>query len=105
MTALVIHAPARRKSDNPIKFEDIRRTGKAPGYGLTAKMTQIPPGTQVILLRKDINKRRAEGVLVTLKPTGRSTRSGRWRYDIYVADWKDVDYKPEALDRFGVNLI
>lgn len=102
---LVIHAPQRRVIDGARSFEIVCATGVGFGYALTPEMSQLPPGTRVVLVRKDKGKSRAEGHLERLVPTGKSTRNGRKRYDVHVRDWKVVEYNPERLDHLGVNLL
>jgi len=70
---------------------------------------KIRSGWRVVLLCKD-KRRRAEGELVQLKPAikdGRlwSTKNHIQRYDVYVKNFKMVPYRPEALNRNGVEVI
>ena len=105
MPALVIHTPQYRVADGERSFEQVLNTGVGVGYALTSNMSSLPSGTAVVLLRKDTRRRRAEGKLIKLVPTGQVTRNGRRRYDVHVRDLKIVEYKPESLDRFGVQMI
>ena len=104
MPKLVIHTPQRRVADGARSFEQVSRTGIGPGYGLTDEMAQLPPDTNIVLLRKDRMKSRAEGKLVRITPTG-DMAAWRKRYDVHVKDWKKVPYKAEPLDHWGVNLL
>ena len=67
-------------------------------------MADSPPESEVVLLRKDRNKSRAEGKLIRVAVTG-GKASLRHRYDVLVEGLKIVPYKSEPLDRWGVNLI
>ena len=102
---LVIHAPQRRIADGARSFERVLETGVGVGYALTSEMSRLPRGTKVVLLRKDSGKSRAEGYLAELVRTGKSTANGRERYDVHIRDLNSVEYQPERLDRFGVNLL
>ena len=104
MSTLVIHTPQRRVADGARSFEQVFQSGLGPGYGLTDEMAQLPPETDVVLLRKDKMKSRTEGKLVRVTPTG-SMAAWRKRYDVHVKEWTKVPYKPEPLDHWGVNLL
>jgi hypothetical protein len=67
------------------------------------KAALLREGCAVVLLSKD-EKRRAEGTLVRLEPTGKA-RNGVQRYNVHMKDLKEVPYKAENLDRWGVNVV
>ena len=111
MPSLVIHAPEYQVVKVGKKsFVDTFNTGKGEGYAINSTLfRQIYPGCRVILLCKD-RKRRAEGELVKLEPAIRDgrrlfTKNRIPRYDVYVKDFKNIPYKPEALNRNGVAVI
>ena len=105
---LVIHAPYwKGKPGSPYSFETYLKKSWGKGYAIYQKdVSKLPAGSKVILLRNDKNKRRAEGVLVKLDPTGEKTPQGIQRYDVYIKNLKEVlpyNYKPEEkLNRCGV---
>lgn len=106
MPTLVIHAPHARAMQGSKSFESVLKDGIGDGYALsTDQVNRLAPGDPVVLLRKDRNKHRAEGTLVKLVATGRSTRNGRKRHDVHIEGLRVVPCGPEPLDRFGVNLI
>jgi hypothetical protein len=106
MPTLIIHASDARARKGSKSFESVLDDGIGDGYALSSDQYQrLEKGDPVVLLRKDRNKRRAEGRLVELVATGRTTPQGLQRYDVYLEDLKWVEYKPEPLNRYGVNVI
>ena len=106
MTTLVIHAPDHRVKDSAKSFEAVLTDGIGEGYAIFQKdISRLCPDCTVVLLRKDKNKRRAEGRLVKLVRTNRKTPQGIWRYDVHSKDRKVVTYKSERLNRCGVAVI
>ncbi len=105
-TTLIIHAPhAKVKEKGSKSFEDIFASGVGKGYAIYDKdEKELIKGSTVVLLRKDKNKRRAEGLLDKWVPTER-TNNGIQRYDIHVEKWTEDPYKPEELNRCGVAVI
>jgi len=69
-TTLVIHAPDAKAREGSKSFEDILKDGVGSGYAISKKdMGRLAPGCTVVLLRKDRDRKRAEGRLVRLYPT------------------------------------
>ena len=101
---LVIHAPYwKGKPGSPNSFGAFFKSGVGLGYAIFPKdMSKLSPGSKVVLLRKDKNKSRAEGSLVKLVYTGRTTVQGIKRYDVHFKGQRMVTYKPEKLNHFGV---
>jgi hypothetical protein len=99
------------KPGEPNSFETYMQTGLGKGYAISKKDASklVEGSTRVVILRNDLNKRRAEGILVRLIKTDRKTPQGILRYDIQFKDQKEVDYtyvKPvEKVDRHGVKVI
>lgn len=105
MATLVIHAPDYRVKDGAKSFEKVLGDGIGEGYAIGQKyISKLPKGSNVVLLRKDRNRKRAEGILVKLVPTTK-TPQGIQRYDVHVEKWTKVPYKSEKLNRFGVAVI
>lgn len=101
---LVIHAPYwKGKPGAPNSFEAYFKTGVGLGYAIFPKdRSKFSLGSKVVLLRKDKKKSRAEGSLVKLVYTGRTTTQGIKRYDVHFKGQIMVTYKPEKLNRWGV---
>jgi len=108
MATLFIHAPYWKASPpGRYSFEYICKTGIGEGYAIWKKWALIiKPGWTVVLLRNDKGKKRAEGILVDLKPTGKYIK-GVQQYDVYIRDLMQVPYKkpPKKLNPFGVLVI
>jgi len=101
---LVIHAPNYRVAKK--SFEAVLKSGIGAGYAIYKKdISRLVPGCKVVLLRKDVNRKRAEGTLNKLVPTNRYTPQGIQRYDVHIEGLKVVAYKPEKLNRFGVAVL
>jgi len=107
MTTLVIHAPDYMvKKSGKKSFEQVLADGIGKGYAIYEEyISKLPKGSKVVLLRKDRNKKRAEGILVRLVPTGRYTPQGMQRYDVHIKGLAEVSYKPEELNHCGVAII
>lgn len=105
MTRLVIHAPSGRKTHSgrpKTSFAAILASGVGPRYAICEKgVKNLPDRSEVVLLDK-VKKRRAEGVLVNLAPTGTQALPGVYRYDVHFNDAAVVPYKSETLNRCGV---
>jgi len=104
---LVIHAPDYRvKKDGAKSFEAVFADGIGVGYAIYPNdINNLNPGCIVVLLRKDRKKRRAEGRLVKLSPTGNWTKNGLQRYDVHFEDRRGVPYKSVNFNRCGVAVI
>lgn len=107
MTTLVIHAPDGKAKKGEKSFEAVLADGVGVGYAISKKdKTKLLPGsTTVVLLRKDKNRRRAEGLLVELVLTTRKSPQGIHRYDVHFEKRTVVPYKSEKLNHFGVAVI
>ena len=119
ITTLVISAPWNKKDEagynvgKPGKrysFEYILKTGIGEGYAIGKKyISRLIPGSKVILLRNDKDKKRAEGILVKPPvPTGIYLPQGIQRYNVHFKDAKVVSYRympKEKLNRQGVTVI
>jgi hypothetical protein len=106
MPTLVIHAPDYRVKPNVKSFEAIMADGIGDGYAIfQTDKDRLHSGCTVVLLRKDRNRKRAEGRLVKLEEINRKTPQGIQRYDIYFNERKHVPYKAEKLNRYGVAVI
>ena len=108
MTILVIHAPDYAvKKGGKKSFEAVLADGIGEGYLIFPKeIEKLSPGSKVVLLRKDKNQKRAEGILVKLEQVYyRSLHRVQKRYDVHIQGLKEVTYKPEKLTRRGVALI
>jgi hypothetical protein len=78
--------------------------GIGKGYAIpSTQIGLVAPKCKVVLLSKD-QKRRAEGILVRLKPT-KKAGNGQQRYDVHVRGFKKVPYRPERLTRNGIAII
>ena len=65
VTTFVIHAPDYRVKYGAKSFEAVMKDGKGERYAIYEDyVSKIHPGCIVVLLRKDKNKKRAEGELV-----------------------------------------
>lgn len=98
------------KAGEPYSFEKYMQTGLGKGYAISKKdVSKLSPGSKVIILRNDMRKRRAEGILIRLIKTNRKTPQGILQYDVEFRDQKELDYsymKPvEKVDRHGVKVI
>jgi len=110
MVTLVIHAPDYRvkKSEKRESYETIFKNGKGKNYAIyndDAKNIKSSPNVVVVLLRKDRNKKRAEGCLIKIIETDQMTRQGIRRYDVYFKNQLEVEYKSENLNHCGVAII
>jgi len=100
---LVIHAPDYSVKYGAKNFEAVLADGVGKGYAIFQKdISKLPPNSTVVLLRKDKNKRRAEGLLVKLVPITKKSPQGIQRYDVHIKNLTVVPYKPEKLNRYGV---
>lgn len=106
MTTLVIHAPySKGKPGAPNSFETYLKTGVGKGYAIWNKWAvEIRPGGTVVLLRKDKSNKRAEGILVRLVETNQYV-NGVQRYDVHIRDMKEVPFKKENFNYYGVAVI
>ena len=107
VTTLVIHAPDYRVKDGAKGFEAVLADGIGKEYAISRKDKSrlLPNSSVVVLLRKDKNKRRAEGRFSKLVETDKKTPQRIKQYDVHFKDRKVVTYKPEKLNRFGVAVI
>lgn len=106
MTTLVIHAPDRRAKSGSKSFEAVLADGIGDKYAIFQKdVGRLVSGSKVVLLRKDKEKSRAEGILLQLVDTGKKTPQGILKYNVHFKDQKVVSYKPERLNRFGISII
>lgn len=106
MTTLVIHAPYRRAKTGSKSFEAVLADGIGDTYAIFQKdVGRLVLGTKVVLLRKDKDKSRAEGILLQLVDTGKKAPQGIHRYSVHFKDQKVVPYKAEKLNRFGISII
>jgi len=106
MATLVIHAPDHRVKQGAKSFEAVMEDGIGVRYAIYEQYISIlNPGCTVVLLRKDKRRKRGEGRLTQLKPTGIFTHNGIQRYDVYFENRKLVPYKPEKLNRCGVAVL
>jgi len=104
MTWLVIHAPnVRTRKEGARGFDET--IGKGVGcYAINRRLfSQLTAGCGVVLLCKD-RHRRAEGTLVKLEPNGK-TNNNIQRYEVHIANLREVKYKSERLNRNGVAII
>jgi hypothetical protein len=112
-TSLVIHAPWHKeggKPGEPYSLETYLETGVGKGYAISQnELSALTPGSRVIVLRNDREKRRVEGTFVDTVRTNKKTSQGIQRYDVLFKDQMEVDYsynKPqEKLTRRGVKVI
>ena len=105
MPKLVIHAPHYRTVASRKDFATIFRSGLATGYAINRLLhPKVKSGMKVILLRKDKGKARAEGVLSAISASILPTANGVLRYDLEIADFQQVNYRSESLNRNGVNV-
>jgi len=95
------------KPGAPGSFETYLKTSIGKEYAIWKKWALIiKSGWTVVLLRNDQDEKRAEGILVDLKPTGKYIK-GVQRYDVHIRGLTQVPYKrpPKKLNRFGVLVI
>lgn len=123
MHKLVISTPWYKKDEKtgkpsgrpgqPSSWETYMNTGKGLGYILTdyeyyilsSVMRKEP--IQLVMLRNDKDKKRAEAWLKDLVQTEDRTRQG-WRYDVYFEKQTETPYKylsSEKLKLNGVKVI
>lgn len=108
MTTLVIHTPDYKVRNTwPKSFEKVLADGIGEGYGIYEKYISILTSDckKVVLLRKDKNRKRAEGIFIKLEKTERQARPGIWRYNVHIKGLTEVYYKPEKLNRLGWAII
>lgn len=100
VATLVLHAPQYKRGKKP--FQAVLADGIGVGYIIyeSDKSKLQVPGSTVVLLANDL-ERRAEGVLVKLKPTIKA-KNWQQRYDVYVNKLTEVSYRPEELNRCGL---
>lgn len=117
-TTLILSTPwykkdeAGRSSGKPgekYSFETYMQTTEGQGYALSQReVNKLGPGSKVVLLRNDRQKRRAEGIIISLIKTDKKTPQGIWRYNVKFRDIKEVEYiyKPfEKVTRHGIRVI
>lgn len=105
MTTLIIHAPYHRSKTGVKSFEKVLADGIGDRYAIGSRdFDRLCPGCKTVLLRKDKDQRRAEGILVRLVERNKAS-NGLQRYDIYIEGLTEVPYKPERLKRTGINVI
>lgn len=93
-------------SNKTPSFEDILRTGIGPRYAIWEKWAvKIKPGWTVVLLRKDKNKKRAEGILVRRPVETDEYVNGVQRYNVHFKDMKEVSFKNVNFNYYGVAVI
>ena len=93
MTTLIIHAPDRRVKSGAKSFEAVLADGVGVGYAISQEHAKIlVPGSDVVVLRKDKNKKRAEGSLIKLVSTSRKTPQGIQRYNVHCKGLRVVAY-------------
>ncbi|NQT74322.1 MAG: hypothetical protein HQ553_16390 [Chloroflexi bacterium] len=104
MPCLVIHAPSNKPGKTSFKKTVADQKGNR--YAINSKIApKAQPGCTVIVLDKPW-KQRAEGILVELEfLTGDKAGAGIQRYNVHMKGLKQVPYKPERLNRNGVNFI
>src|SRR5215207_9900369 len=106
MPTLVISAPSWRKDAKP--FGEVFRSLLGEGYALAkTELAAISPGCPLILLDKD-KKRRAEGRVAQLQPTGIFTGGHMQRYNVHLAHLSEVPYGDSSsirLNRRGVAIV
>ena len=107
MCILVIHTPNHKVASSGARsFAQVMSSGIGDGYAIFKKdVNKWVKGSQVVVLRKDKNPKRAEGLLEKIVNTNKPTPQGIERYDIHIINLKEVAYKPEKLNRFGVGYI
>ncbi len=106
MTTLVINAPDYMvKKSGKKSFEQVLADGIGEGYAIYEQyISKLPKGSKIVLLRKDSNKKRAEGILVRLEETGKYV-NGVQRYNVHIKGLTEVDFKKENFNYNGVALI
>jgi len=104
MATLVLNAPTWKVQEEGAKsFDGILATGVGSGYAIAGTLVgQLKPGCIVVVLNKG-RQLRAEGTLIRLEPKGR-TESGMQRYDVWIRDLQQTEYRPELLNRCGVGV-
>ena len=106
MPTLVIHAPNWRVKGGGRSFEWVMTHGMGYRYAIYKQYLDIiQPDCTVVVIRKDGKRKRAEGQLVNLVPTGIFTKNGIQRYNIHIKNLSEVIYKPEKLNRCGIAVL
>jgi len=83
MATLVTYAPSHRGSTAK-RFGKVLADGIGDRYAIyRSDSEKLIPGCKVVLLRKDKDQRRAEGILVQLVERNR-TDNGIQRYDVHI---------------------
>ena len=108
MPTLVIHAPKYQVQQNGKKsFNATLVDGRAEGYAINRRIFAIINNNRnickVVLLSND-EQLRAKGTLIRLQET-EMTGNHIQRYNIYIKGLRIVPYRPERLNRNGVNII
>lgn len=105
MITLVLSVPSRKQPS----LEAMCKSGKGPKYAISELgYSMLNQGSTVVLIRKDKNQRRVEGILINLKKSRdtsgkiEKTPQGIQRYDVYFKNNNKVPYKPEKLNLWGV---
>ena len=109
MTTLFLGTPEYKVKTGSRSFKTVLATGIGDGYCLSETQVIKLNGAlkrgddvDVVVLRKDRQKSRAQGRLVGLKPTGRYANR-RQRYDVEIKDLGVVSYEPgPSLYPWGV---
>jgi len=107
MATLFIHAPYRKAPPGQrYSFEHICKTGVGEGYAIWQKWAVIiRRGWKVVLLRCDKDRKRAEGKLVELQPTGIHV-NGVQRYNVHMKELKCVPFTKEVnFNHYGVWVV
>lgn len=105
MTTLAINAPDKRVKDGADSFETILASGIGKGYAIYPKIkSRLTMGSKVVLIRKDRNKKRAEGILLDLVETNEYVNGIR-RYDVHIQNMTKVKFEKVNFNYYGVAII
>ena len=123
MLTMVIGTPGYKKDskgfpigrpNNSHSFETYLATGTGLGYELyPSEVASIQAALKsssckLVMLRNDMQKKRAEGRLIGIKQTPSRTKRNNWRYDVLFESQKEIKpyvYLPnEKLKHNGVKV-
>jgi len=108
LARLVLLAPKRRA--DATTFEYMVQAGVCDGYAFTkAQLAQVKVGDQVALLRRDGDRRRADGMIAAIVPSqqGRA-KNGLTRFDVKIKGFAEVPSAPDTFGKFprtGVKVL
>jgi hypothetical protein len=101
---LYLSTPSRKEKQGSTKFEKTKLTGIGSKFWIKAtSVKKLSKGMPVVVLRRDVNKSRAEGVLIKWVQSGLTRHDPpQPRYDLFVDQFIKVEpyVRPALIGTF-----